>query len=122
MIPGTSYSPAKAFIDFAKAFLEALANEDFNAALRKLDVSERRWSKVDVVKELDRVLLGRKVCSAIGCKKSASPELIDLNDGHYELRHKIPVESGWSNATVTFVFKQKPNTGYFHVYLKEFQP
>ena len=75
-----------------------------------------------MVKELDRVLLGSKVCSAVGFKKSASPELIDLHNGHFELRHKIPVEFGWSNAVVTFVFKQKPNTGYFYVYLKEFQP
>ncbi len=45
MIYGTSYSPGKAFVGFAREFLEAVAREDFQSALGKLDINDRRWTK-----------------------------------------------------------------------------
>lgn len=122
MIPGTSYSPGKAFIEFARIFFEALAEKDFQGVLGKLDSSDKKWSKLEVVNELDRVLLGQEVCSAKGFKNSASPKIVEIEEGIYQLEHKIPSNQKWSNAVTVFTFKQKPNSGYFYVYLNGFKP
>ena len=54
MIVGTEYSPGKAFINFARDFIRALAQGDFSTALAGLDTGDdgHRWSKSDVVRQL----------------------------------------------------------------------
>lgn len=120
MIPGTSYSPAKAFVAFAREFLEALARKDYGAALRKLDSSARTWSKKELAAALHSVCEGAEICSAAGFSQSASPELERTSSG-YLLRHRLPLDGKWSRAEVVFEFTQKPGTEYFRVELRGFQ-
>jgi len=121
MIPGTSYSPAKAFISFAREFFEALAKNDFQAALGGLDTSSKRWSKKELLDQLNLVIGTERICSAVGFSQSASPKLEQVDSG-YILRHRLPVQGKWSKAKVVFEFTQKPDTGYFRVSLCGFEP
>jgi len=121
MIPGTSFSPAKAFISFAREFFEALAKDDFKAALGGLDVSSKRWSKKELVAQLNTVIGTAHICSATGLTQSASPELEQTELG-YILRHRLPAGGKWAKAKVVFEFVQKPGTQYFRVNLRGFEP
>lgn len=121
MIAGTSYSPAKAFISFAREFLEALAKEDFQSALSGLDASPKRWSKKELLSELNVILGSKRICSATGFSQSASPEL-EQTDSGFILRHRLPVNGNWVQAKVVFEFTQKQNTDYFKVRLSGFEP
>ena len=120
MIPGTSYSPAKALIDFIKEFFEALAKEDYQRALWKLDVSEIRWTKEDLKNKLKEAIGDEKICSPLGFSRSASPKLEKTEKG-YRLRHRLPVSGKWVDAKVIFEFNQKSHSGYFKVLLKGFE-
>jgi hypothetical protein len=121
MIPGTSYSPAKAFITFARDFFEALAKEDFQAALGGLDISSKRWSKKELLASLSTVIGSEHICSASGLTQSASPELEQSESG-YILRHRLPVQGKWVKAKAVFEFTQKPGTDYFRASLRGFEP
>lgn len=121
MIPGTSYSPSKAFIEFAHYFFEALANEDYQSALGKLDSRDKKWSKKALQDALANVTGSKKVCSPNGIAKSASPEVEEISEG-YILRHRIPIDGKWSKETVVFKFSKKPDTDYFYVYIEEIKP
>lgn len=116
MIPGTSFSPGKAFIAFARDFFEALAQEDYQAALGKLDLSVKAWSKKSLLAELKTVIGTNSICSAKGFTQSASPLLKQTESG-YRLEHRLPVQGKWAKARVIFEFIQKPNSGYYSVVL-----
>ena len=123
MIVGTPYSPQKAFISFAREFFESLARKDYAAALSELDTSESRWSK-EVLSERIASALGRgvNIASAVNFTRSAEPQLSEPEPGHFELSHRIPISSGWSEARANFRFVRKPSTEYFHVTLSGFTP
>jgi len=121
MIPGTSYSPSKAFIAFAREFFEALAVEDYQAALSKFDVSAKSWSKKNLVSELKAVIGTNSICSAKGFTQSASPVLEQTESG-YILEHRLPVQGKWAKAKAIFEFVQKPNSDYYSVVLRGFMP
>lgn len=121
MIPGTSYSPVKAFISFTREFCEALAKDDFQSALGGLDISSKRWSKKELLSQLNSVIGPERICSAAGFSQSASPELQQVESG-YILRHRLPVQGKWAQAKVVFEFTQKPSTDYFRVTLCGFEP
>jgi hypothetical protein len=118
MIIGTSYSPQKAFVAFAREFLDHLAQDDYRAALAKLDQTSKKWSKAELRSVISSALGGETVASAVGLKRSAAPELIEVEPGQFILHHRISVASGWSEARVTFRFVQKPKTQYFRVILE----
>jgi hypothetical protein len=120
MIAGTSYSPAKAFVMFAREFFEALATKDYGAALRRLDSTARTWSKNELLAELTSVCGGGELCSASAFTQSASPELVETSSG-YVLRHRLPVGGKWSSAQAVFEFTQKPGTEYFKAELRGFE-
>lgn len=65
MIAGTAYSPSKAFIAFAREFFESIANDDVHAALARLDVSTKRWTKKELLTQLGAAIGSERVCSAI---------------------------------------------------------
>lgn len=121
MIPGTSYSPAKAFISFAREFFEALAKKDYQAALGKLDSTERRWSKKDLLAQLSEVIGKELICSTVGFTQSASPQLEEAEEV-YKLRHRLPVQGKWAKAKAVFEFTRKPGTDYFRASLRGFEP
>jgi hypothetical protein len=118
MIIGTSYSPQKAFVAFAREFLDHLAQDDYSAALAKLDQTSKKWSKAELRSVISSALGGEPVASAVGLKRSAAPELIEVEPGQFILHHRISVASGWSEARVTFRSVQKPKTQYFRVILE----
>ncbi len=118
MIAGTSYSPAKAFIAFARDFFEHLSIGNYGSALGKLDTSAlQRWDKVSLQRALSAATDGLKTTSANGLTQSAKPVVEELAIGEYMLKHPLPLEGRWGSAYAVFRFKQKPNTGYFHVEL-----
>jgi hypothetical protein len=121
MIPSTSYSPGKAFISFVREFFEALARDDFQGALGRLDVAPKRWSKKQLLSEVGFVIGSEHICSAEGFHQSASPEL-EQTDSGYILRHPLPVKGQWANAKAVFEFTHKPGTGYFRASLRGFEP
>lgn len=114
VIYGTSYSPQKAFVDFACRFLEHLANGDVGAALDGLDANEdgSRWSKPSFVAALNAAIGSGKLTSPSGHARSALPFLQTIDDGRsYELSHRLPVDGRWSDAVVVFGFvKRKGET------------
>lgn len=120
MIPGTSYSPGEAFITFAREFFEALAREDVQGALGKLDVSHKRWTKKTLLLAIDEVTDSVGICSAVGFSHSASPVLEETTAG-YVLRHRLPVQQKWSSANAIFEFTRKPRSEYFRVRLRGFE-
>jgi hypothetical protein len=120
MIAGTPHSPGKAFISFTEQFLEALAKNDFGAALRGLDQSSPRWSKKTITARIASLTNGASLCSTVGFKDSASPDLEQTPSG-YLLRHRLPVGEKWSDAKIIFEFIRKPGTQYFTVNLQEFE-
>ena len=120
MITGTPHSPGEAFISFAREFFEALAKNDFQSALGKLDSSSRRWSKKEILLQISNAAGAAGICSALNFKDSASPELEQTTSG-YVLRHRLPVQGRWSDVTAVFEFTQKPGTGYFRVTLRGFE-
>jgi hypothetical protein len=120
MIAGTSYSPGKAFITFARNFFEALAKNDYQTALGKLDSSAKRWSRRELHLQIDSLTRGVGICSALAFKFSASPILEQTVSG-YVLRHKLPVQNKWSDITAVFEFTRKPATEYFSVTLLGFE-
>lgn len=121
MIYGTRHSPGMAFIEFARDFFESLALGSFQSALGKLDASDHRWSKALLQSELRQVPGDRKICSAAGFLDSAEPELIPLNDGHYQLMHRLPVDGKWSTAKARFEFVAKHHGNQFSVHLRGFE-
>ena len=121
MIPSTRDRPAKAFIAFAREFFEALAKDDFQAALGRLDTSSVRWSKKELLSQLGAVVGSERICSAAGFTQSASPELEQSELG-YILRHRLPVQGKWVKAKAVFEFTQKPGTDYFRAGLGGFEP
>jgi hypothetical protein len=122
MIYGTRYSPGKAFIEFARDFFEAIARSDFQSALGQLDARERRWSKKALMAELQRVIGKNSLCSAVDFAQSANPELIALENGSYQLVHRLPVAGKWSNAVARFEFVAKSHGNQFSVFLIGFEP
>jgi hypothetical protein len=123
MIVGTPYSPQKAFVTFAREFFESLARKDYAEALSALDTSESRWSKEVLAQRIASVLGGGvTIGSAANFTRSAEPQLSELEPGHFELSHRIPISSGWSEARANFRFVRKPGTEYFHVTLSGFTP
>jgi hypothetical protein len=118
MIIGTNYSPQKAFVAFAREFLDYLAKNDYSAALAKLDQTSKKWSKAELRSVIQSVLGDELLVSAAELKRSAVPELIEVEPGQFILHHRISVASGWSKARLTFRFVQKPKTQYFHVILE----
>jgi hypothetical protein len=120
MITGTSYSPGKAFISFAREFFEALAKNDFQDALRRLDSSSKRWSKRELLLQINSLTDGAGICSALGFKNSAAPDLEQITSG-YVLRHRLPIHNNWSNSKAVFEFIRKPGTEYFKVNLLGFE-
>jgi hypothetical protein len=121
VIAGTSYSPAKAFITFAREFFEALAREDYQAALGGLDSTERRWSKQELLSQLGAVIGEARVCSPAGFEQSATPQ-VERTDLGYRLRHRLPVQGKWVRAVAVFEFVQKADTDYYRVNLHGFEP
>ncbi len=119
MISGTKYSPAKAFISFAREFFEALAIDDYQSALGKLDSSEIRWSKKKLIEQLNLVTGHEKICSSVEFTKSASPQ-IEKSEFGYTLIHRLPVNGKWIDAKVIFDFVRKPETDYYKVWLRGF--
>ena len=109
MIPGTSYSPSKAFIAFAREFFEALAVEDYQAALNKFDVSTKKWSKKNLLSELKAVIGENSICSAKGFSQSASPVLEQTESG-YMLEHRLPVQGKWIKAKAKIENSQKTDS------------
>lgn len=122
MIYGTRHSPGMAFIEFARGFFEAIAVGDFQAGLGQLDANDRRWSKSSLMSELNRVIGNQTICTLAGIPKSAEPELIPLENGDYQLVHKIPVAGKWSTAKVRFQFVARKHGNQFSVNLLGFEP
>lgn len=120
MITGSSYSPAKAFINFARDFFEAMAKEDFQLALSGLDVSSKRWSKKELLSSLNAVIGSERICSPKGLTQSASPEL-EETESSFILRHRLPVNGKWIQARAVFEFTLKKNSDYFKVSLSGFE-
>jgi hypothetical protein len=118
MICGTSYSPAKAFIAFARDFFEYLARGEYGSALGKLDASAlQRWDKVTLKRAIGSATGGVLINSANGLTQSAKPSVEEVSSGEYTLKHRLPLEGKWGSAYAIFRFRQKPGTGYFHVEL-----
>lgn len=119
MIAGTPYSPGKAFLAFARQFIEHLASGEYGQALVKLDTTSQRWSKDGLRRALRDACGDAPVTSAQGLTGSAGPVLDEVTDGEYLLKHRLPVaeRSGakWGNAQAIFRFRQKPGTDYYHV-------
>ena len=121
MIYGTRYSPGKAFIKFARDFFEAVASSDFQSALGQLDANDRRWSKSQILSELDRVIGDQMLCSTAGFRSSAEPVLIALDCGDFQLVHRLPVDGKWSMAKARFEFAAKRHGNQFSVHLMGFE-
>ena len=117
MISGTPYSPAKAFISFARDFFDALARDDVQAALSRLHPV---WSKKKFLSQLKDFIGSEHICSFENFTRSASPILKQSESG-YILYHALPVQGKWSNIKAVFEFTQKPGTGYFLVSLRGFE-
>lgn len=120
MISGSSHSPAQAFITFAREFFEALAKEDYQSALGRLDSTSNRWSKKELLAQLKAVIGSERICSTEGFTQSASPQLEEVELG-YVLYHRLPVQKKWAKAKAVFEFTQKKGTGYFRVSLRGFE-
>jgi hypothetical protein len=116
MIPGTSYSPSKAFIGFAREFFDHLAGGDYGSALRKLDGTATRWTKKQLQSLIDSATNGVGLCPCSGLTKSASPSVEEVSAGIYVLSHRLPVDGKWGPAV--FRLSQKEGTEYFHVELQ----
>jgi hypothetical protein len=122
MIVGTEYSPGKAFINFARDFIRAVAQGDFGTALAGLDTGDdgHRWSKADIVRQLSQVVSGH-LSVPEGIVRSAEPTLAELVPGEvFALRHRLPVDGKWSNGAVSFRFERKRGE-YFRVVLVGFE-
>ena len=110
VIYGTSYSPQKAFVDFAREFLEHVASGDVSAALAGLDANEdgSRWSKPQLAEALNAAVGSGTVTTPSGHARSAVPLLETIDDRQtYELSHRLPVDGRWSDAVVVFRFKRR---------------
>lgn len=118
MISGTSYSPSKAFIRFARKFFDRLALGDYGGALAKLDASATRWKKQELQAQIVRATGGSSLSSCDGIIQSAHPQIEEISKGVYDLRHRLPVNGKWVTAKAVFRFSQKPGTEYFHVELQ----
>jgi hypothetical protein len=123
MICGTPYSPAKAFIEFARDFFEYLARGEYGSALGKLDASAlQRWDKVTLQRAISSATGGALITSADGLTQSAKPSVEEVSSGEYILKHRLPLEGKWGSAYAIFRFRQKPGTEYFHVELVRIDP
>ncbi len=122
MIVGTSYSPAKAFINFAHQFLEALSENDYGKALSKLDMTQKKWTKDILKKKIEEITSGKGISSPLGIKKSASPEIDSKQDNNiYILKHKVSSEGKWLNSNVLFKFERVKGE-YFKITFNGFEP
>jgi hypothetical protein len=121
MIPSTPFSPAKAFVAFARDFFEALAIEDYQTALGRLDSTTKSWPKKELIAKLSEVIGSEHICSAQGFTQSASPKLEEF-ESTYVLYHRLPIQGRWSKAKAVFEFIKKPGSGYFRVILRGFEP
>jgi hypothetical protein len=60
MISGTSYSPSKAFIEFARDFFESLAKNDYGAALGGLDARGKQWNRQKLASSIGAATAGQE--------------------------------------------------------------
>ena len=104
-----------AFIAFARRFFEHLASDEYGLALGELDASSKRWTKRSLQAALNAATGGARVTSANGLEQSAKPVVEELLEGEYRLRHRLPIDGKWANVQAVFLFRQKPDSGYFHV-------
>ncbi|WBR99935.1 hypothetical protein OU994_16550 [Pseudoduganella sp. SL102] len=115
MIAGTPYSPGKAFLAFARQFIEHLASGEYGQALGKLDTTSQRWSKDGLRRALRDACGDAPVTSPHGLTQSASPSLEEVAFPEYLLKHPLPLSGKWGRAHAVFRFRQKPGTSSFHV-------
>lgn len=121
MIVGTSYSPPKAFISFAREFFERVAAGNYGAALGKLDSTAKRWTKSELVALLNAASGGVGLSSCERIARSASPTIIEESTNVYVLKHRIPIAGKWAPAKAVFRFSRKAGTEYFHVELESIE-
>ena len=122
MIVGTPYSPAKAFIAFAKDFIGSIAGGDFGKATSGLDADDggHRWTKSEIVSALRRVA-PKGVSPPDDIARSAEPQLEEIAPADvFELSHRLPSNGKWTDARVTFRFERKHGE-YFRVLLVGFE-
>ena len=118
MIVGTSYSPGKAFITFAKDFIREVSLGHFGAAIAGLDVDDEghRWSKQELLASIRNAGL-ESLSSPDGIAASAEPKLDEKVAGDvFELTHRLPQDGKWTEAQVTFRFERRKGD-YFRVLL-----
>lgn len=121
MIPGTSYSPSKAFISFAREFFERVAAGNYGAALGKLDSTAKRWTKSQLLALINTASGNLGLSSCQGITQSASPTMIEESDDVYVLTHRLPIAGKWASAKAVFRFSRKAGTEYFHVELQNIE-
>ena len=115
MICGTPHSRSQAFVQFARVFFEALAERDYGAALARLDMRGRRWTRAELEALLARTTDGAGISSPRGMMRSASPVVESSPDGEtFRLEHRLPVGGRWSNTRAVFAF-HRATGDYFHV-------
>lgn len=119
MISGTSYSPSKAFIEFARDFFESLAKNDYGSALGGLDARGKQWNRQRLASSIGAATAGQGLSTCIGITQSASPILTEIGPGVYSLQHRLPVAGKWAKPYVVFLFTQKLRSDYFYVTLEE---
>ncbi|NVM79731.1 hypothetical protein FHW83_005572 [Duganella sp. SG902] len=119
MISGTSYSPSKTFVEFARDFFESLAKNDYGAALGGLDARGKQWNRQKLASSIRAATGAQGLSTCIGITQSASPTLTEIGQGVYSLQHRLPVAGKWAKPYAVFLFTQKLRTGYFSVTLEE---
>jgi hypothetical protein len=120
VIVGSSWNYAKNFFEFARKFILALSNDDFGAALARLDRSKRRWTGQELLAAIRQRESG-KITSPLGHERSASPQLTTpVPNEVFEVCHRLPVDGRWSETVVRFRF-ERARGEYFHVELLGFE-
>ena len=109
------------FIECVRDFIQAVADENYGAALGRLDTRERRWSRAEFVGLL-RAHVSGAVTTPYGHRRSAEPTCI-AEDGRdvFDVVHRLPVDGRWSDVAVRFRFVQGKGE-YFHVLLIGIEP
>ncbi|HXA19752.1 MAG TPA: hypothetical protein VN380_22405 [Thermoanaerobaculia bacterium] len=110
MIGGTPWSPAIAFVRFARDFIRHVASGDFAGALQPLDASDpgMRWSKARLTREMQQSIDPSSVItSPDGLLDSARASLTELSPGQlFELEHRLPLDGKWSQVAAVFRFSK----------------
>jgi hypothetical protein len=116
----TISNPSITCVRVAREMLDALADHEFGAALKRLDKTGRKWSKDDLATAVQSAT-GSWVGSWRDIKRSAKPEVTRAEGRDYVLKHRLPVNGKWHGSKIVLRFRWKTGA-YYHVELEAFLP